>query len=113
MKPTDDTQDTRTAYWGEVAEPSNDVVRPEFLEFQPPPDQPVQARDALTKTALKARIIPNKVVMSASGAQYERWKQATSKELQAFLGLLWKGPTSELRALFCSQEQGCRATPRI
>ena len=64
--------------------------------FQPPTDQPVQARDSLAKTVPKARIIPNKVVMKTSGAQYERWKQATSKELQAFLKTAWKEPTPEL-----------------
>ena len=28
--------------------------------------------------------------MSTSGAQYDRWKQATQKELQAFLKTAWK-----------------------
>ena len=72
------------AYWGEATDPGNAVVRPEVVAFQPPADQPTQARDSLTKTVPKARIIPNRVVMTTSGAQYERWKQATSKELQAF-----------------------------
>ena len=35
-----------------------------------------------------------------SGAQYERWKQATSKELQFFLKIVWKEPTPELRARY-------------
>ena len=38
--------------------------------------------------------------MNTSGAQYERWKQATSKELQAFLKTAWKEPTPELRARY-------------
>ena len=93
MKSTvaDDGDDTRIAYWGEVAEPGNDVVRPEVVDFLPP-DVPVQVRDALTKTVPKARLI-HRVEMSTTGAQYERWKQATSKELQAFLKTVWKEPT--------------------
>ena len=88
------------AYWGEATEPGNAIVCPEVVEFQPPDDQPVQVRDSLTKTVPKARIIPNKVVMNTSGAQYERWNQATSKELQAFLKIDWKEPTPELRARY-------------
>ena len=34
---TDDGDDTRIAYWGEVTEPGNDVVRPEVVEYLPPP----------------------------------------------------------------------------
>ena len=83
-----------TAYWG-ATDPANAVVRPEVVVFQPPVDQPTQARDSLTKTVPKARIIPNRVVMNTSSAQYDRWKQATSKELQAFL-TAWKEPTPEL-----------------
>ena len=78
---TDDGDDTRIAYWGEFTGPGNNVVRPEVVDFLPPPDKPVQVCDALTKTVPKARVIPNRVVMSTTGAQYERWKQATSKEL--------------------------------
>ena len=48
------------AYWGEATEPGNAVVRPDVVDFQPPEDQPAQARDSLTKTVPKARIIPNK-----------------------------------------------------
>ena len=50
--------------------------------------------------------------MNTSGAQYDRWKQATSKELQSFLKTAWKEPTPELRApyLLCSKEEGCHAT---
>ena len=36
--------------------------------------------------------------MSTTGAQRDRWKQATQKELQAFLKTAWKEPTPELRA---------------
>ena len=63
-------------------------------------DQPAQARDSLIKTVPKARIIPNRVVVNTSGAQYERWEQTTSKELQAFLKTVWKEPTPELRARY-------------
>ena len=59
------------AYWGEATDPANAVVRPEVVVFQPPVDQPVQVRDSLTKTVPKARIIPNRVVMSTTGAQYD------------------------------------------
>ena len=55
----DDGDDTRIACWGDVAERGNDVVHPEVVEVLPPPDKPVQARDALTKNIPKARIIPN------------------------------------------------------
>ena len=57
-----------TAYWGEATHPTNAVVRPEVVVSQPPVDQPTQARDSLTKTVPKARIIPNRVVMTTSGA---------------------------------------------
>ena len=63
-------------------------------------DQPFQVGDSLTKTVPKARIIPNKVVMNTSGAQYDRRKQATSNELQAFLKIAWKEPTPEFRARY-------------
>ena len=86
------------AYWVEATDPGNEVVRPEVVAFQPPANQPIPARDSLTKTVPKARIIPNRVVVNTSGAQYERWKQATSKELQVFLKTAWKEPTPELRA---------------
>ena len=76
------------------------MVRPEVVDFLPPQDKPVQARDALSKTVPKARVIPKGVVMSTTGAQYERWQQATSKELQAFLKTAWKEPTPELRARY-------------
>ena len=46
------------AYWGEATDPGNAVVQPEVVAFQPPADQPTQARDSLTKTVPKARIIP-------------------------------------------------------
>ena len=69
--------DSRQAHWGEVTEQGNDVVRQEVVEFNSPPDKPAnsppdkpaQARDALTKTGPKARIIPNKVIMNTAGAQ--------------------------------------------
>ena len=60
----------------------------------------MQVRDALTKTVPKARIIPNRIVMSTTGVQRDRWKQATQKELQAFLNTAWKEPTPELRARY-------------
>ena len=61
--------------------------------------------DSLTKTVPKARIIPNKVVMQTKGDQYERWKQATSKELQAFLKTAWKEPTAETKARYFAKKQ--------
>ena len=63
----------------------------EVLEHTPG-EKPAQA-DALTKTLPKARVIPNKVVMITTGAQYERWRQATFKELQELLKTAWKEPT--------------------
>ena len=93
------------AYWGEATDPANAVQRPEVLVFQPPVDQPMQVRDSLTKTVPKAGIIPNRVVMSTSGAQYDRWKQATQKELQAFLKTAWKEPTPKLRARFATKKK--------
>ena len=79
----DDGDDTRIAFWGEITKPGNGVVRPEVVEFLPPLEKPVQARDAFTIFP-KARIIPNRVFMSTTGAQYDRWKQATSKELHCY-----------------------------
>ena len=38
--------------------------------------------------------------MNTTGTQYEHWKQATAKELQAFLKTAWKEPTPELRATY-------------
>ena len=98
-----------TAYWGEATDPANAVVRPEVVVFQPPVDQPVQVRDSLTKTVPKARIIPNQVVMSTSGAQYDRWKQATCKELQAFLETAWKESTPELRSRYFASKKKVKA----
>ena len=95
------------AYWGEAIDPANAVQRPEVLVFQPPVDQPMQARDSLTKTVPKARIIPTWVVMSTTGAQRDRWKQATQKELQAFLKTAWKEPTPELRARYFGRRSSC------
>ena len=43
--------------------------------------------------------------MSTSGAQYDRWKQATQKELQAFLKTAWKEPTPELRARYFASKK--------
>ena len=73
-----------------------------WLRMLTPPDKPVQARDALTKTVPKARVTPTQVVMSTTGAQYDRWKQATSKELQAFLKTASKEPTRTSGTLFRS-----------
>ena len=81
------------------------MVRPEVVVFQPPVDQPTQVRDSLTKTVPKARSIPNRVVMNTSGAQYDRWKQATSKELQAFLKTAWKEPTPEVRSRYFASKK--------
>ena len=36
--------------------------------------------------------------MNTTGAHYECWKQATSKELQFFLKTAWKEPTRQLHA---------------
>ena len=46
------------------------------------------------------RKLPNRIVMSTSGAQYDRCKQATQKELQAFLKTAWKEPTGNSRIAF-------------
>ena len=70
-----------------------------------PTHQPDQLRTSLTKTVPKARIIPNKVVMQTKGDQYERWKQATSKELQVFLKTAWKEPTAETKARYFARKQ--------
>ena len=93
------------AYWGDVNEAGNDHVRQEVLDFVCPTHQPDQLRTSLTKTVPKARIIPNKVVMQTKGDQYERWKQATSKELQAFLKTAWKEPTAETKARYFARKQ--------
>ena len=90
-----------------VNETGNNVVRQEIVEFEPPPDMLAQARDALTKTAPKARIIPNKVAMSTTRAQYERWKQATGKELRAFRDCLEGAYSRTTGTLPCSQEEDC------
>ena len=93
------------AYWGDVNEAGNDQVRQEVLDFVCPTHQPEQLRNSLTKTVPKARTIPNKVVMQTKGDQYERWKQATSKELQAFLKTAWKEPTAETKARYFAKKQ--------
>ena len=70
IKPdSSDLAEEHTAYWGEATDPANAVVRPEVVVFQPPVDQPMQVRNSLTKTVRKARIIPNRVVMSTSGCK--------------------------------------------
>ena len=38
--------------------------------------------------------------MNTTGAQYERLKQATSKEINAFLKPSWKEPIQELRSRY-------------
>ena len=93
------------AYWGDVNEDGNNHVRQEVLDFVRPAQQPEQLRTSLTKTVPKARIIPNKVVMQTKGDQYERWKQATAKELQAFLKTAWKEPTAETKARYFARKQ--------
>ena len=93
------------AYWGDVNEEGNDHVRQEVLDFVCPTQQPEQLRTSLTKTVPKARIIPNKVVMQTKGDQYERWKQATAKELHAFLKTAWKEPTAETKARYFAKKQ--------
>ena len=90
------TEDAKQAFWGEVTEPGNNIARPEVVEDNPPQDKPAQARVALTKTVPEARIIPNKMVTTTTGARY----QATAKELQAFLKTAWKEPTPELPARY-------------
>ena len=50
IKPdSSDPAEEPIAYWGEATDPANAVQRPETLVFQPPVDQPMQVRDALTK----------------------------------------------------------------
>ena len=93
------------ACWEDVSEPGNDIVRKEVLEFTQPCDIPAQARDALTKTVSKARIIPHKVVMNTTGGQYERWKHVASKELHAILKTAWKEPTQELRSRYFAAKE--------
>ena len=93
------------AYWGDVNEAGNDHVRQEVLDFVCPTHQPEKLRTSLTKTVPKARIILNKVVMQTKGDQCERWKQATSKELQAFLKTAWKEPTAETKARYFARKQ--------
>ena len=93
------------AYWGDVTEEGNDHVRQEVLDFVCPAQQPEQLRTSMTKTVPKARIIPNKVVMQTQGDQYERWKQATAKELHAFLKTAWKEPTAETKARYFAKKQ--------
>ena len=93
------------AYWGDVTEEGNDHVRQEVLDFVRPAQQPEQLRTSLTKTVPKARIVPNKVVMQTQGDQYERWKQATAKELHAFLKTAWKEPTAETKARYFAKKQ--------
>ena len=106
IKPdSSDPAEEPLAYWGEETDPANAVQRPEVLVIQPPVDQPMQVRDSLTKTVPKARIIPNRIVMSTSGAQYDRWKQASQKELQAFLKTAWKEPAPELRARYFANKK--------
>ena len=100
-----DVQASSHAYWGDVNEVGNDHVRQEVLDFVCPAQQPEQLRDSLTKTVPKARIIPNKVVMQTTEDQYERWKQATSKELHAFLKIAWKEPTAETKARYFAKKQ--------
>ena len=103
-----DVQASSYAYWGDVNEVGNDHVRQEVLDFvcpAAPPQQPERLRDSLTKTVPKARIIPNKVVMQTTGDQYERWKQAISKELHAFLKTVWKEPTAETKARYFAKKQ--------
>ena len=43
--------------------------------------------------------------MSTAGVQYDRWKQATHKELQAFLKTAWKEPTPELCARYFASKK--------
>ena len=62
------------------------VQRPKVLAFQPPV-QPMHVRDSLTKTVPKARIIPNRVVMSTSGVQYDRWKHSIDIGITAIMYL--------------------------
>ena len=38
--------------------------------------------------------------MTTTGAQYERWNEATAKELHALLKTAWKEPTPELRSRY-------------
>ena len=100
-----DTRLDSYAYWGDVNEAGNDHVRQEVLDFACPTQQPEQLRDSLTKTVPKARIVPNKLVMQTKRDQYERWKQATSKELNTFLKTAWKEPTAETKPRYFAKKQ--------
>ena len=82
--------DAKQEFWGEITEPGNDVVRTEVVEVNPPQHMPAQAQDALAKTVPKARIIPNKVVMTTTGAQYGRWKQLPQRSSKPSLRPLGK-----------------------
>ena len=90
--------DPKQAYWGEVNEQGNNVVRQEVVEFTPPQDKPAQAR------VPKARDIPNKVVLNTTGAHCERWQQATSKELNC-LKTAWTEPTPEFRSRYSAAKK--------
>ena len=86
------------AYWGEVTEPDNYVVKQEALTCVRPAALPSKILKALTQMVPKTKIIPNKTVTQATGDQYERWKRATENELQAFLKGTWKTPTDQMQA---------------
>ena len=43
--------------------------------------------------------------MQTKSDQYERWKQATAKELHAFLKTAWKEPTAEPKARYFAKKQ--------
>ena len=48
--------------------------------------------------------------MSTTGAQRDRWKQATQKELQAFLMTAWERSDSRVAcSILCEQEEGRHA----
>ena len=71
--------DSILACWGDVNEPGSDIVHQEVVDLVRPADKPAQERETLTKTVPKALIIPNKLVMNTTGAQYECWKQASQR----------------------------------
>ena len=63
-------------------------------------DKPVQARDALTKTVPKARIVPSKLVRNTTGAHYDVGNKLRPRSSKLCLKTAWKEPTPELRARY-------------
>ena len=83
-----------------MREEGNSHVQQEVMTLTPPAQEPFGVRQSLTQVLPKAEIAPNKFVMSSFGEQYVRWKQATKKELMAFLKTAWKEPSAQVRAKY-------------